>query len=368
MNLNTTTDPITSKQSYYINNEEQLALFKNEINPQKTFIGLYHNEVRFLTKDNILVKFNNSDVLKTYTKLGIENNVNQDNYIAFNLEIGHAAIDFLYYKNLTLTYDYYNQVVGGIAEIKLSNESLIFYLSNEQADYTYNVLEHFKDELKNYSYVPLARDCVGFLRDISKSIKIGNFAKYFTDYELLNELVYDTTYPSYRVSTKFISFISNYYHLAICEDPDRNKVSHYFESNYGADFRLDWSYIKKLPINQTYIAKNSYIKLRYNEIQSSYIRFAETILDAFNLSNETKEKYFKHINDSLSNNYLYDYQTLNYRLDIYNLLKEYEFIDNIKSQIFDTAQIAEQICGLDYQCYNELKQTGILTLIQYNEQ
>jgi hypothetical protein len=327
--LNITFDPITKIPYYYVSNKEQLNLFSKKINKDNLLIGLYANETRFLTNNNTLVKFTCSDIIKTYNLLDINATQRIGNSVSFDLGSGHAFIKFKCTncdkgKEHNKTYGLVDKViVHNGTSYQQPEIPLKFYLTDSQAINVFNALYHFQQDL-SYKYTRDIRDCVAFLNDVALKSGLGNFANYYADYELIEEVSPEL------FDNKFTAFSNKHFTCNIDEVSNRKEVGLYMENTYGELFRSNWDILKYTIINISSIPKNSFISSRINDIKETFFNF----LISSDIESDTAKKLSEvFINENLDNEDLYFYQSYNYSIDMIKHSKKSGFYSQIKNKL-----------------------------------
>ena len=215
---------------------------------------------------------------------------------------------------------------------------LEFQLTDLQATKAVKTLTHFSQDT-SYKYIPDAKDCVAFLKDISLSSGFGNFANYYADYELI------TSSKSDAIDTKWLAFTQKHYNFGICEVLGRKEVGQFVESIYGPNFRSNWEEIRMEKVNSSYVIENSFIDYRINDIQKTFkhsiisaIPLELTDDQAETLTNLALKKF-------LFYEFLYYYETLlNYEIDLRNHFKKFAFYPRIQDKLALDSEFIYEVC------------------------
>lgn len=337
--LNITFDSVTGNPYYYISTEEQLKLFSEEVDRDDLFVGLYANETRFLTKNATLVKYTSDDIFETYDLLNINTTQIINNSVVFDLGNGHAFINF---KCGSCDNGNEHQAVYDL-ESKVSmtygyrsfKEPLEFYLSDSKACDVFSVLSNLMHD-KSYRFINTARDCIGFLKDVSLKSGLENFADYFADYELI-----DNEIDSKAIDTKWIAFTQKHYNFPVCEVFNRKEVGLFMEETYGKDFRLNWDDLRDNIVNVSAIPKDSFMDYRIEDIKETFLNlFKSADID----DSKAKKLVEVLMNESIDNDDLYYYESINYQVDLIKYFSKFNFYPQIESKLLDKENLILGVC------------------------
>jgi hypothetical protein len=223
-----------------------------------------------------------------------------------------------------------SDIYDGFESVQNINQShhLYFYLNNEQAQDMLGAINAIKED-KSYKYISDARDCVGFLKDVSVNAKMQKFSLYYQDEELIQPAD-DTSggYPDLGSS----AFTHKYYNFMICQDPTRALVGNFIESIYGEDFRDRWNDIQQQNLNITLAADNEFILSRIQEIHDNSREVYNFAIERYsNFSAAQQEECVNYLtnNHELAYHELYNFENAYYTIGLINYFSQFSYYDKI---------------------------------------